>query len=231
MFPWNKIPWQRRRKNTNPKKEFVLKKRQTFVIKKILIFVNQLSKPLRSKVGNTGLKDAFSFCGVEKRTLISLKPYFLFFQTWLLADCFHILFLNFFFLIGYFFASTFKSRLCKMHRKCGENLDIIFQKESKPFFVQSDLGSSGHAHFLQYTPHYKKYYYMLMYTSGTSLFFHRTKKAGFQKSFQLHWSVQVYRQTSNMPFSAICTLPFIKWKKTIADLFINHKKILSNKSI
>ena len=60
---------------------------------------------------------------------------------------------DFFFLIGYFFASTFKSRLCKMHRKCGENLDIIFQKESKPFFVQSDLGSSGHAHYLQYTPH------------------------------------------------------------------------------
>ena len=72
-----------------------------------------------------------------------------------------------------------------MHRKCGENLDIIFQKESKPFFVQSDLGSSGHAHYLQYTA-LEKVLLLHAYVHLRDFpFFPQNQKSGLPKSFQL----------------------------------------------
>ena len=75
-------------------------------------------------------------------------------DCWTIIFLYHFLFLfSYFFLIGYFLLqrSSFKSQLCKIHRNCREKLILIFQKEFYSFFVQSDLGSSGHAHYLQYT--------------------------------------------------------------------------------
>ena len=80
--------------------------------------------------------------------------YFFKCDCWTIIFLYHFLFLfSYFFLIGYFLLqrSSFKSQLCKIHRNCREKLILIFQKEFYSFFVQSDLGSSGHAHYLQYT--------------------------------------------------------------------------------